>query len=144
MKNFDDDKELRKLIKGVKLEKPDSGFQSMVMQAVMAEASRQKSQTNEPILGAKFWIFVGLFVGLGIVMMILGSLESGDSSALSSGLLERLPAAPIEGVKGGFSKFRDSITGLPITLAIVMAVSSFLILADKYFSSRHSYNVGLE
>lgn len=144
MKNFDDDKELRKLIKGVKLEKPDSGFQSVVMQEVMEEASRQKARVNEPILDAKFWIFVSLFVGLGLIMMLLGGVESGNSSTLSSGLLERFTATPLEEVKGGFSKLWTSLSGLPVTLAIVMAVSSFLILADKFFSSRHSYTLGLE
>ncbi|GAP70226.1 hypothetical protein BA6E_12440 [Bacteroidales bacterium 6E] len=144
MKNIDDDRELRKLMKGVKLEKPDSGFESLVMQAVLAEAAHQKARASEPILGMKFWIFVGAFVAIAVVMVLFGGTESGNPSALSSGLLERFPAATLDEVKGGFSRLWSSISGLPVTLAIIMAASSFLILADKYFSSRHSYDVGLQ
>lgn len=143
MKNINDDRELRKLMKGVKLEKPGPGFQSMVMQAVLAEAAHQKARAFEPILGMKFWISVGLFVALAVVMMLFGGAETGDST-LSAGLLERFPSAPLDEVKGGFTKFWSSLSGLPVTLAIVMAVSSFLILADKFFGSRHSYKVGIE
>ncbi len=142
MKTTDNDTELRRIMKEIRLEKPEAGFSSRVMDAVIAEAAKKSAYRTEPVLGAKFWIFVALFIALAIVLMLLGNNEPSAGKEIASGLIEKFPAADLSSVKSGIARFRDILSGLPVTLAAIMIATSALILADKYFSTRHHLHLG--
>jgi len=142
MKTIDNDKELRRIMKEIKLEKPGAGFSSVVMNAVMAEAAKKSAYRTEPVLGIKFWIFVGLFVALAIVLMLFGNSEPSAGKAIASELMEKFPATDLSPVKNGVARFWVTLSGLPATLAAIMIATSALILADKYFSARHNLHLG--
>jgi hypothetical protein len=142
MKTIDNDRELRRLMKEIRLEKPGTGFSASVMDAVLAEAARKTAYRTEPILGKKFWVFVGLFVVLAIVLILFGNGETSTNNEIASGIIEKFPAPDLGNIKGGFSRFWDMVSGLPITIGAIMTATSVLILADKFFSSRQTLHLG--
>jgi hypothetical protein len=142
MKTIDNEMELRRLIKEIKLEKPGAGFSTSVMDAVLAEAARKTAYRTEPILGKKFWVFVGMFVVLAIVLILFGKGESSTSNEIASGIIEKFPAPDLGNIKSGYSRFWDMVSGLPITIGAIMLATSALILADKFFISKHNLHLG--
>ena len=140
MKTINNDREFKKLMKGISLDKPSSGFSSMVMEAVYAEASLSKKA--EPLLGMKFWIFVALFALLAILLIIVSGSGVHSESEITGRLLERFPIPAIPEAKGGFSRIMDSITGFPVTVGAIMIAASLLILADKVFGQKHHPGIG--
>ena len=130
MKTIDNDRELRRLMKEVKLEKPGAEFSASVMDAVLAEAAKKTAYRTEPILGKKFWIFVGLFVALAAFLMLFSNGESSTSNEIASGIIQKFPAPDIENIKSGYSRFWDIVSGLPITIGAIMLATSALILAE--------------
>ena len=142
MKTTYNDTELRRIMKEIRLEKPGAGFSSRVMDAVIAETAKKSAYRTEPVLGTKFWIFVALFVALAIVLMLLGNNEPSAGIEIASGLIEKFPATDISAVKSGIARFLDTLSGLPVTLAAIMIATSALILADKYFGTRHRLHLG--
>jgi hypothetical protein len=138
MDTTDKDREFRKIMKEIRLEKPGSGFSSKVMEAIYAEEARRFAYKTEPVLGRNFWIFVGLFAVLaGLLILASGTGVSGDSE-IASGLIEKFPAPEFSAIKGGFARFWESMSGLPATLGSIMIAASLLILADKFFSAKHA------
>lgn len=138
MDTTDKDRELRKMMKEIRLEKPGAGFSTMVMDAVYAVEARRFAYKTEPVLGRKFWIFVGLFAILaGLFILASGTGISGESE-IASGLLERFPVPEFTTLKGGFARFWESLSGLPATLGSIMIAASLLLLADKFFSSKQA------
>ncbi len=142
MNATDNDRELQRLMKGIDLEKPGAGFSTRVMDAVLAEAAKKQAYRTEPILGLKFWIFVGLFIALAAALFLLGGSESTSSVELNPGILEKFPAPDLTPVKSGLSNLWKAVSGLPITLAAITTATTLLILADKYFSSKQSLHFG--
>ena len=129
-------------MKEFKLEKPSAGFSSIVMDTVLAEAAKKTVYRTEPILGKKFWVFVGMFVVLGIVLMLFGNGETSNSNEIASGIIEKFPAPDLGNIKSVYSRFWDMVSGLPITIGAIMIATSLLILADKFFSSKHILHLG--
>lgn len=142
MKTIDNDRELRSLMKEFKLEKPSAGFSTSVMDAVLAEAAKKTAYRTEPILGKKFWVFVGMFVVLGIVLILFGNGETSTNNEIASGIIEKFPAPDLGNIKSGYSRFWDIVSGLPITIGAIMIATSILILADKFLGSKHSLHFG--
>jgi hypothetical protein len=142
MNTMNNDKELKKLMKEIRLEKPGAGFSSSVMDAVLAETAINKVYRHETVLGAKFWIFTGLFIALAIIMALMGNSQSATDGSIFSGLIERFPAPELGAAKDGISRISNIFSGLPVTLASIMIASSILILADNFFSTRHKPHAG--
>lgn len=140
MNTIDNDREFRKLMKEIRIDKPSAGFSARVMDAVYTEVSL--SYRTEPVLGRKFWIFVALFALLAIVLIIVSGSGVNSESEFAGRLLERFPLLDITGTKGGFSKLMDSLSGLPATLGAIMIAASLLILADKLFGQKHRPGIG--
>lgn len=141
MKTIDNDKELRRLVKEIRLEKPGAGFSSSVMGYVLAEAAKKTAYRTEPILGKNFWFFVGMFVVLAIVLILLGKGETSNNNEIASEIIEKFPAPGLGNIKGGFSRFLDMVSGLPITIGAIMTATSVLILADKFLISRQKLHL---
>ena len=136
MNTTNNDRDLRKLIKEMPLQKPGSGFSDRVMQAVLAEAANKAPLKTEPILGINFWIITGAFLLLMILFISMsGSGNTGEPS-VTAGLLERFPSPGLDGIKEIYNRFWQSLSGIPLTLAVIMASASILIFADRFFSRR--------
>lgn len=142
MKTIDNDSELRRLMKEIRLEKPGTGFSSSVMNAVIAEAAKKSAYRTEPVLGKNFWLFVGLFVALAIILVLLGNNEPAASNEIASGIFEKFPAPDLGNIKNGYTRFWEMVSGLPITIGAILIATSLLILADKYFSTKHTLHLG--
>ena len=136
MNTTDNDRELRKLMKEMPLQKPGSGFSDRVMQAVMAEAVKKAPAKDEHILGKNFWMITGAFLLLMIVFIGVSGSGNSTEPAVTAGLWERFPAPDLTGVKEIYNRFWQSLSGAPLTLAAIMTSASILIFADKFFSRR--------
>jgi hypothetical protein len=58
MKTFEEDKELKQLLKSIKLDKPAPDFTKQVMNRVFQERTMPEQVKAEPVLGKGFWIIL--------------------------------------------------------------------------------------
>lgn len=136
MNTIDSDRELRKLMKEMPLQKPGNGFSDRVLQAVMAEAANKAPLKSEPILGKNFWIITGAFLLLMILFISMSGSGITSEPSMTAGLLERFPSPDLTGIKETYNRFWNALSGAPTTLAVIMASASILIFADRFFSRR--------
>lgn len=130
MKKFENDMELREVIKSIKLDNPSSTFTTNVMNKVFQERSVVVQLKEEPILGKGFWIIIALFIALMLLMVIFSeSAPSAEANAL-------LPDINSEGLMNGYRSFFDKFGALPSSIAGISLGFSLLILLERYLSSR--------
>lgn len=142
MDTFESDRELRKWMKKIRLENPGADFSSKVMDAVFLEASSKAAYRTQPLLGWKFWVFVGLFAALAVVLMLLSGSEQAGSSEIATGLMEKLPTPDFSLISSGFAKLMASFSELPATLGVIMISCTILIGVDSLFSKRSHVPAG--
>lgn len=130
MKTFEEDKELKQLLKSVKLESPGVDFSARVMNRVFAGQPALGQIKQIPVLGKGFWVILTLFAAL----LVLVVLFSGGSAASEAPAL--LPHVNTEAVMTGYRSFLDKLANLPAWVAGIFMGASLLVLLDKFFSSR--------
>jgi len=135
MKSLENDKKLKKMIKGIRLESPGPDFSSKVMEAILAETQKKPGFTSEPFLGKKFWILVTLFIGLAAAFVLFYKAEPGTGSVQH--LFSTLPTPDWSLVRSLFSTTIGKAGSLSWTLIVVMLGASGLIFADKLFAGKH-------
>jgi hypothetical protein len=135
MNTTDNDSELRKLIKKVKIESPDPDFSSRVMDVILARAEGKKVFSSEPVLGRSFWILVTLFVLLTVAFILLSG-NTIHNEGIVQNLLSGLPAPDFTTLKNSLAKFMEISGSLPLSVAVTMIAASVLILADKFFTTK--------
>lgn len=147
MKRIDEDLELRRVMKSIRLESPGNDFSMKVMAGVLAEAEKRPVFTTEPILGKRFWIFVLLFVAVAAVALIVAGSGApvGNSAEITAaeGLLDKLPSPDLTQVEGIYEKMLNLIGSLPLTFAGILLSASLLVVLDKFLNSRHKYQNSL-
>jgi hypothetical protein len=132
MKELENDKELRKLLKGVKLEKPGDKFTLNVMDKVFDIAAAAKFQTTKlHILGWRFWGLVSMFVALAIVLVILSQL--GVQPETSNSILPSLSSGK---VGSEYHSVLDSFNKVPISIVAILLASSTLIFIERFLSKK--------
>lgn len=130
MKTFEEDKELRQLLKSIKLEKPAPDFTKVVMNRVFQERTIVEQVRVEPVLGKGFWIILALFVLLMAVMVLLsGSNIVPESTAV-------LPEINTEKYMSGYRSFFENFGNLPVSIAGITLAFSMLIFLERFLSSR--------
>jgi len=137
MKKFEDDKELRKLLKEVSLESPEEGFSSGVMSRIFEEKPVLYTEKQDPVLGLSFWIIIGLFAAiiLGVVVF------SGTVSAVSDQATSILQGAHTRNLIEGYRAFFDKLGGLPQSVAVIFMATSLLVLLEKLIgTNKHSFS----
>jgi hypothetical protein len=141
MITIENDKELKKWMKDIRLESPGPEFSSKVMEAILTETEKKLSFVAEPVLGKKFWILVILFVAL-IVFFIL---FPGEKTASHTGLIQQLfsgiPKPDWNPINHLISEFATKTGSLTWTLAAVMLGASILIIADNIFPRTCKFSV---
>jgi hypothetical protein len=131
MKTFEEDKELGRFLKSVKLESPGVNFSSQVMNRIFAEVPLLEQVKKEPIFGKGFWIILSLFGLLFVAMIIL----SGSNLALSEAP-SILPQMNTEGVMTGYRSFLEKLGNLPAGISGIFLASSLLVLIEKLLESK--------
>jgi hypothetical protein len=127
MKTLENDNELKKLIRGIKLDSPGSDFTSRVMNRVSEEKPVIEIVKNEKLLGRGFWIILSLFVALFVAMFVFsnGIADEGQISKLLSSAND-----------GAFSKSYQSVFNnlgtLPLSIGGIFLASTILLFVDKF------------
>jgi len=147
MKRIDEDQELRRVMKNIRLESPGNDFSMKVMAGVLAEAEKRPAFTTEPILGKRFWIFVLLFLAVAAAALILSGSGApvGNSAEITAaeGLLDKLPSPDLTKMEGMYQRILDLFGSLPLTFAGILLSASLLVVLDKFLNSRHKYKNSL-
>ncbi len=132
MKTFEEDIELKALIKSMKIESPQSDFSAKVMNRIFEERSVLEQVKAQRVLGKGFWIILSLFVGLIAAMFIFstsGNTGGGDIEKLLSDVSSTA-------VSQEYNSIFDKITGLPLSIAAIMFATSLLLFLERFLSSR--------
>jgi hypothetical protein len=139
MNTSENDKKLKKIIKGIRLESPGSDFSSKVMEAILAETQKKPGFGTEPFLGKRFWILVTLFIGLAAIFMLFYKSEPGNGSFQQ--LFSTLPSPDWSPIKNLFSSSIGKAGSLSWTVIAVMLGASGLIFADKLFAGKQLFSM---
>lgn len=130
MEKYDEDKELRQLIKGIKLDKPAPGFSTLVMDRVFQEKALMEQVKSEPILSKSFWIIIALFAILMITMVLLSwGIPAGEYESL-------LPDLSSSKLSSGYQSFFTNLGNLPASIAGISCGISFLVFLERYLNSK--------
>lgn len=130
MKTFEEDKELKQLLKSIKLEKPAPDFTKVVMTRVFQERTMVEQVKAEPVLGKGFWIILALFVLLMTAMVLL----SGSNIVPESSVV--LPEVNTEKYMSGYRSFFENFGNLPASIAGIFLAFSLLVFLDRFLSSK--------
>ena len=129
MKTFEEDKEIKQLLKSIKLEKPAPDFTLVVMNRVFQERSTIEQVRAEPVLGIGFWVILALFVLLMAAMVVL----SGGAASPESSLL---PTIDTEKYMTGYRSFFDNLGSLPASTAGILLAFSLLVFLERFLSAK--------
>jgi hypothetical protein len=131
MKTFEEDKELKQLLKSIKLESPGADFSARVMNRVFAEQPALEQVKSLPVLGKGFWIILALFA---ILLVAVALVSGGTSSAEQTPAL--LQQFNTDAVLTGYRSFFDKLASLPAGIAGIFMGASLLILLEKFLGTR--------
>lgn len=131
MKTFEEDKELKQLLKSIKLESPGADFSARVMNRVFAEQTALEQVKSLPVLGKGFWVILALFA---ILLVAVALVSGGTSSAEQTPAL--LQQFNTDAVLTGYRSFFDKLASLPAGIAGIFMGASLLILLEKFLGTR--------
>jgi len=131
MNKFQEDTELRQLIKGFRLQSPGDNFSSKVMDHIHEEKRESERVKAEKIIGPWFWIVLASFAGLCAAVFFVS--ESDYDTSLISGFLQGTGEKSLSTYYTLFVSFLDTV---PTSVAGIMLALSLLVLLDKFFLSR--------
>jgi len=136
MKTIDNDTELKKLIKGIKLDSPGSDFASKVMSRVFEEETAIEKVSHERLLGKGFWIILSIFVLLIVAMFVF------SNGVTDEGQLSKLLSSTDNGsFSQGYQSMFNNLGTLPLSIGGILLAGSVLLFIDKFLSGimpRHS------
>lgn len=131
MKTFEEDKELKQLLKSIKLESPGADFSARVMNRVFAEQPALEQVKSLPVLGKGFWVILALFA---ILLVAVALVSGGTSSAEQTPAL--LQQFNTDAVLTGYRSFFDKLANLPAGIAGIFIGVSLLVFLEKFLASR--------
>jgi len=131
MKTFEDDMELKQLLRSVKPESPGSGFSADVMNRIFSEQSAFEQIKNAPLFGKGFWFIIALFVLLVAAMMMFSAYSPVTDSGNSL-----IPALNFDIALPGLQKILSRFGVLPAGIAAILFSTSLLIFLEKLFDAR--------
>lgn len=131
MKTFEEDLELKQLLKNVKTESPGSDFSARVMKQIFAEQTALERVRKEPVLGKGFWVILSLFA----VLIAAVALSSGAPASNTTPAL--LSEINTDAVMTGYRLFFEKLGGLPVSIAGIFLATSLLVFLEKILGSRN-------
>ena len=132
MKPLEEDKELKSLLKSIKLDSPESNFTVRVMNKIFQEESLIEKVKRERVLGKGFWIILALFVGLFVTM----ALVSGTGDAASGSVPKLVSEINSSGAAAEYQSFFQKLGTVPVSIAGILLASSLLVFIDKLLHSK--------
>lgn len=132
METFKEDKELKSLLKSVKLESPGSDFSVNVMNRIFKEESLLEKVKRERVLGKGFWIILILFVALLATMAVISSTGANAGGGLS----EYIPGLNTNSVTQDYDTFLSKLGSVPLSIAGILLASSILVFIERFLNSR--------
>jgi hypothetical protein len=132
MKPFEEDKELKSLLKSIKLDSPETNFTVRVMTKIFQEESLIEKVKRERILGKGFWIILALFVALFVAMI----LASGSDAAMGGNMPRLVSEINSSGAAAGYQTFFQKLGTVPVSIAGILLASSLLLFIDKLSQSK--------
>lgn len=130
MKTFDEDKDLKSLLKSVKLESPGSDFSVKVMNRIFQEESILEKIKKERILGKGFWIIMVLFIILFAAMFVFNANEGASGGRFS----EYIPGLDTNTVTQNYKNFFQKLSAVPVSIAGILLASSILVFVDRFLN----------
>lgn len=131
MEKYDEDKELRQLIKGIRLDKPAPDFSTSVMNRIFQERSLVEQVKSEPLLSKGFWIIVALFgILLFAIILLSGNIPSVESESL-------LPELSSGEFMSDYRTFFKNLGSLPSSIAGITFGLSILVFLERYLNSKN-------
>ena len=130
MKTFEEDKELRKLLKIIKLDKPAPEFTNQVMTRVFQGKVLIEQVKAEPVFGKGFWIIVALF---GILMAAMVFVSTGNFSSEPTSILPDISSREF---MSDYRSFFSNLANLPASIAGISVAFSLLIFLERFLSAK--------
>ncbi len=132
MKTFEEDKELKSLLKTVKLESPGSGFSMKVMNQIFQEESLLEKIKKERVLGKGFWIILSLFIVLIVAMFIFSSTAESSGSEFSN----YIPGLNTNSITQDYEGIFKKLGSVPVSIAGILLASSILVFIEQFLNSK--------
>lgn len=132
MKPFEEDKELKSLLKSIKLDSPGSNFTVRVMDKIFQEESLIEKVKKERVLGKGFWIILALFAVLFVAMFVV----SGTDAATSENIPKFVSEINSRGAAAEYQSFLQKLGTVPLSIAWILIASSLLLFLDKLINSK--------
>ncbi len=132
MKTFKEDKELKSLLKSVKLESPNSDFSVKVMNRIFKEESLFEKIKKERILGKGFWTIMVLFIILFVAMFVFNANEG----VTGGGFSEYIPGLDTNTVTQDYENFFQKLGSVPTSIAGILLASSILLFIERFLNSK--------
>jgi len=134
MKPLEEDKELKTLLKSIKLDSPETNFTVRVMNKIFQEESLIEKVKRERVLGKGFWIILALFVALFVAMILV----SGSDAATSGNMPKLISEINSSGAAADYQTFFQKLGTVPVSIAGILLASSLLLFIDKLLHSKTS------
>lgn len=131
MKKFEEDNELRRLIKSMKPEFPGADFSSKVMVRVHEKQKEMDRIRNERIFGKWFWVILAAFISLFVAVFFVPGTASGTSA-----FPDIIPGFDSDTISDIYYSLFKTLDIVPAGVAGILLASSLLILFERLLSSR--------
>ncbi len=136
MNKYDDDSDLRDLIKKTHIESPGPEFIEKVMEAIRFSGQTASSVPVKPLLGKSFWIIGAFFILIILVASLIVTESSYPQAAFFRNLFIQFPLPNILSFQDVFGKFTEAARKIPMVVIATIFSASALILADRLFTFR--------
>jgi len=131
MNRFEEDNELRRLIKSIKPESPGADFSSKVMMRVHEKQEELDRIRSERIFGKWFWIILAAFISMFMIVIFVPETAFGTSAF--SGIIPEFDREIISTLYSSLFKIFDVV---PAGVAGILLASSLLLILERLLSSR--------
>ena len=128
MKTQEKDKELKKLIQGIKLDSPGNDFTTLVMNRVFEEKAALEKVKKDRLFGTGFWVILFLFV----ILLAAVAVFSYGGIEIDSELPKLLSGAQGSQLTQGYQSFFSNLGALPLSISGILFATSILLFFDKY------------
>lgn len=132
MKPLGEDKELKSLLKSIKLDSPESNFTVRVMNKIFQEESLIEKVKRERVLGKGFWIILALFVALFVAMVLV----SGSGAATGGSVHKLVSEINSSSATAEYQTFFQKLGTVPVSIGGILIASSLLLFIDKLIHSK--------
>jgi hypothetical protein len=136
MKQYDDDSELRNLIKKIQIESPGPEFKEKVMEAILTSGQSATVAPGRPLLGKSFWIIGAFFLLIILLASLIVPENSYPQAAFFRNLLMNITLPDARSFQIVIGKFTEVTGKVPMVVFATLFSASALILADRLFTFR--------